>query len=121
MRPLPSIRIERTPRFASWAARIVPEAPPPTIATGTRSDLVVRPVLRVLCAGFARDHVVVHAVDRLARGLGEDTRNYRMTDAGETSPYQANADCHRSKAMPRPAHPARSWMIQKQTVGHPRA
>src|SRR3954468_15165694 len=105
MRPDPSMRTDRMPRPASWAARIVPDAPPPTIATGTRrSDFVVRPVLRICRAGSALRHVVVHVGDRLARRLREHARDDGMDEAGETGTHQPHADGKRADAMSSPAH-----------------
>src|SRR6476646_7215615 len=110
------------PRRASWAARIVPEAPPPTIATAVwRSDFVVRPILRVRRAGFARLDMVVDARHRLARGLREATRNDRVDDRGATRADQLGADLHRADAVPRPAHAERARMLTEQAVGQSRA
>src|SRR6185369_7370998 len=119
-RPLPSISTELTPRRASWAARIVPDAPPPTIATGTtRSDFVVRPGLRICSAGFALDHVIVHPLDRLARGLGEPRRNRRMDDAGGARADQLGADLDRADAVTRPAHAQRARVFKEHAVHDP--
>src|SRR5436190_15680734 len=105
MRPPPSISSERMPRRASWAARIVPDAPPPTIATVVeRSDFVVRPVLRVCGARFAPHHMVVHAADRLARRLGEESGHNRVNHARAARPDQASADRDRANAVTRPTH-----------------
>src|SRR5438270_9080004 len=78
--PLPSMSTLGTPRRASCAARIVPEAPPPTIATGSRSDFVVRPILRVSGARLAPHHMLVHAGNHLAGSLREEAGNDRVDE-----------------------------------------
>src|SRR6476660_3315736 len=109
------------PRRASWTARSVPEAPPPTIATEIRSDFVVRPGLRICRARFTLHHVRVHVRDCLARGLREHAGNHRMDKASAPRADQAHADRHCADAMSRPAHPERAWMLQEQAVGQSRA
>src|SRR4029079_16769619 len=105
MRPLPSISSERIPRRASCAARIVPDAPPPIIATVVeRSDFVVRPVLRLGRARFALRHMIVHSGNRLAGGLGEQARHDGVNDARTASADQPRANRDRYDAMARPAH-----------------
>src|SRR6476661_4198197 len=107
MRPLPSIRTDAIPRRASCAARIVPENPPPMIATGTRSDFIVRPILRVLRARLAALDVVVDSGHGLAGGLGEQARHRGMDDCGTAGAAQLRADLYCAGAMPRPSHPER--------------
>src|SRR4051812_854577 len=98
---------------------MVPEAPPPTIATGTcRSDFVVRPVLRVGRAGFALCHVVVHAADRPASRLCKDPRYDSVDQTGEPRADQSHSNCDRSDAMSRPTHAERAWMFEKKPCGH---
>lgn len=93
------------PRRANWAARIVPDAPPPTIATGTcRSDFVVRPALRIGGARFASSHVVVHVGDRLTRSLREYPWDDRMDETGKTGTNKPGADRDRPDAMVSPTH-----------------
>src|SRR4029079_295181 len=117
MRPLPSIKADWIPRAASWAARIVPEAPPPTMATGTfRSDFVVRPALRVCCPRFPLDHMIMHPVDRLAGRLREPARHKRMDEAGGPCAHQGRADDHGAHPMSRPTHSQRARMIDEQAV-----
>src|SRR5215218_592481 len=107
------------PRFASCAARIVPEAPPPTMATGTcRSDFVVRPCLRIHGAGFALDHVVVHPLDGLARRLREQGRHGRVDEARRPSPDELGPDLHGTDAVPRPGHSKRPRMLDEKTLDH---
>src|SRR6476646_50755 len=116
-RPLTSMSSERMPRRASCTARMVPEAPPPTIATGNRSDFVVRPSLRICGAGLSLVHMVVHVRDRLAGGLGKDPWNDSVHYAGETGSDQPGADCSSADAVPSPAHPERTRMFQEHAAG----
>src|SRR3954454_11408885 len=105
------------PRRASWAARMVPEAPPPTIATAARrSDLVVRPILRVSGAGFARLDMVIDASDGLARGFGEPAWHDCMDNRRASCPDQLGADLEGANAMTGPAHPKRMRVFNKQAV-----
>src|ERR1700754_2657821 len=93
------------PRRASWAARTVPDAPRPTFATAVRrSDFVVRPVLRVRRACLALSHMVIHACDHLARGLGKDAGHDGVNQASSTSADQFCPDQNRACAVRRPAH-----------------
>src|SRR5205085_3572012 len=110
------------PFRASWAATMVPEKPPPTMATGeSPSDFVVRPVLRIGSACFALRHMVVHLGDRLSGGLGEHTGHDRMDDACTASANQSRTDCDCADPVARPAHPERTRMFQEHTVGESRA
>src|SRR3954447_14247772 len=96
---------------------MVPEKPPPTIATGTsRSDFIIGPVLRVRRAGFARLDVVVDAGHRLARALREPTRHHRVDDRRAASADQLRADPHRTAGVTCPAHPERAWMLDKHPM-----
>src|SRR4051794_18747106 len=104
------------PRRASWAARIVPDAPPPTIATCTGSDFVVRPVLRVGRARLALHHMLVHAGDRLAGGLGEDPGHDGVDQARTARTNQPGADPDGANTVTCPAHPERARMLQEHTV-----
>ena len=105
------------PRCASCAARIVPDAPPPTIATVVeRSDFVVRPVLRVGRARLTPRHMLVHAGNRLAGGLGENSRHDRVNKAGAARSDQPGADRDGAHSMARPAHSQRARMIEEQPV-----
>src|SRR5215210_3341111 len=111
MRPLPSISAEPIPRRASCAARIVPDAPPPTIATGTRrSDFIIGPHLWVRRPGFALDHMVMHPLDRLAGSLGEPARHHCVDDAGHPRGHQLCADLQRADAMTKPTQAKRAGM-----------
>src|SRR5438270_3489909 len=104
------------PRRASWAARIVPDAPPPTIATGARSDFVVRPVLRVGRARLALHHMHVHSADRSAGGLGEQAGHDGVDQARTARSNQPGADRDCANAVACPAHPERARMLQEHTV-----
>src|SRR4051812_46444302 len=109
------------PRRASWAAIMVPEKPPPMIATGTRpSDFIVGPVLRIGGAGFALGHVVVHVGDGLARGLGEPARHDRMDHAGKARADQLAADLHRADAVRGPAHAERARVLDEHACDEAR-
>src|SRR3954451_14323175 len=102
------------PRRASWAAIMVPEKPPPTIATGTsRSDFIIGPVLRVRRAGFSRLDMLVNAVHRLARTFREPPRHSRVDNRGATSADQLCADLHRSGSVTGPAHSKRAWVLKE--------
>src|SRR6185369_4610081 len=108
------------PRRASWAARIVPEKPPPMIATGTRrSDFIVGPHVRVFGAGFAGLDVVVDARHRAARGLGEPARHGGMDDGRAARADQLRADLERTCPMTRPRHAERARMLEEQAVDYP--
>src|SRR5215216_3000563 len=98
------------PRRASCAARIVPENPPPMIATGTRSDFIVGPVLRIFSACLAALDMVVDPGHGLSGGLGEQAGHGGVDDCGTTRADQFRADLHRAGAVPRPGHPERSRM-----------
>src|SRR5512132_2208468 len=103
------------PLRARCAATMVPENPPPTIATGRcRSDVIVRPLLRVL-----RPHAplldVVAEVDNLpACRFGEPARYNRVNQACTPYSQQLEADLGRSGAMLSPRHPERSWMVREE-------
>src|SRR5690349_4092102 len=116
------MRTDSTPCRANWAAKIVPDAPPPTIATfAWPLDFVVRPGLRICGASFALGHMVVHVRDGLAGCLSENARHDRMDDASKPGADQPAANCHCSDAMSCPAHPERARVFQEQAVGHSRA
>src|SRR5258708_4381497 len=120
MRPLPSIRTDDMPRRASWAARMVPEKPPPTIATGAcRSDFIIRPVLRIRRSSSARLNVVVNARHGLACRLGEDARHHRVYQSRAAGTDQLGADLDCAQPVSRPAHAERSRMFEEQPVDHP--
>src|SRR5438270_1848327 len=99
------------PRRASWAARMVPDAPPPTIATCTRSDFVVRPVLRVGRARLALHHMLVHSGDRLACRLGEQAGHDGVDQARAARTDQPGADRDCANAVACPAHSDRWRML----------
>src|SRR5436305_1508436 len=99
------------PRRASWAARIVPDAPPPTTATCPWSDFVVRPVLRVGRARLALHHMLVHAGDRLARGLREQPGHDGVHQARTARSDQPRADRDRANAVVGPGHAKRARML----------
>src|SRR6185437_5719482 len=82
-----------------------------------RSDLVVRPVLRVGSAGLPPLHMVVHAGDRPARSLGGNARNHGKDEASHPRSYELCADRDGSNSMPGPAHAERPGMFEEQTVG----
>src|SRR5436190_1914597 len=112
--PSKSIRTEAMPRRASCAAMIVPEKPPPMIATGTRSDFIVGPALRVRRARLARLDVIVDSGHGLARGFREPARHGGVHQCGATGADQLRANLHRARAMARPRHPQRTRMIAEQ-------
>ena len=105
------------PRRASCAARIVPEKPPPTIATGipvrfhSRANSPGLP--RPLCAS----HMVIHAGDGLAGGLGEQRGDHGVDDAGEARADQLGADP--TAPMPWPAQliPSERGCSRNNAVG----
>src|SRR3954454_21109837 len=120
MRPLPSIRTQPMPRRASWAARMVPEKPPPMIATGTaRSDFIVGPVLRIGRVRLAALDVVVNAGHRSSARLGEPARYDRMDQDRTSRADQFRGDFRGANPMLRPSHSERAWMLEEQTVHHP--
>ena len=92
------------------------------MATGNGpSDFVVRPVLRIGSAGFALRHVIVHVGDGPAGGLGEDSWNDRVNNAGAAGANQPSADRDSANAVSCPAHPKGAWMFQEHAVGQSRA
>src|SRR5690348_8072294 len=96
---------------------IVPDAPPPTIATGTsRSDFVIRPVLRIGGIGLAALDMVVDAGHGPARRIREPPGYRRVDDRRAARPDQLCADLHRARAVAGPSHPERSWMIDEKTL-----
>src|SRR4051794_3010908 len=102
------------PLRASCAASIVPENPPPIIATGTRSDFIIRPILRVRSARLSRVDVVVDPGHGLARGLGEAAGDHRMDHARETRTDQLRANFSCAGAMPCPGHSKRARVLDEQ-------
>src|SRR5690349_19631785 len=106
------------PRRASWAARMVPEKPPPTIATGTSrsSDFIIGPVLRVGRAGFPRLDMVVDPGHRLPASLGEPARHDRVDEHGAAGADELRADLDCAGAMPSPGHAERPRMLKEQAV-----
>src|SRR4051794_10056189 len=117
MRPDPSMRTDRMPRPASWAARIVPDAPPPTIATGTRrSDFIIRPVLRIGRISLAGLDVIVDPRDRLSGSLGEPPRHDCMNQAGGAGTKQRRPDGHGPNPMLRPTHAERTRMVDEEAA-----
>src|SRR5215212_10977549 len=108
MRPLPSMRTEPRPRCASWAARMVPEKPPPMIATGkTRSDFIIGPVLRIGRAGLTALDVVVDAGHRSSASLREPARHDRVDQDGAAGADQFGADLHCADSVTGPGHTQR--------------
>ena len=113
------MRADFTSFRASCAARIVPEAPPPTIATVTRrSDLVVRPRLRIRRTRPPAGHVIVHVGDGLARRLGEHPRHDRMNQPRKPCADQASADHDGARPVGRPSSSRASADVQG-TCGAP--
>src|SRR5919107_6442651 len=111
------MRIERIPRRASCAARMVPEAPPPTIATAAgRSDLIVRPILRIGRPGFAGLDMIVDSGHRPAGGFAEPTRDHRVHHRRTAGADELRADLDRAPPMATPGHAERSWMLDEQPV-----
>src|SRR5438874_12627924 len=101
------------PRRASCAARIVPENPPPMMAT---SDFIVGPIARVSGAGFPLRHMIVHVSNGFAGGLGEPRGNNRMDQAGRARADKASTDRDRADAMPQPAHAERTRVLKEPAV-----
>src|SRR5690349_12641657 len=117
-RPLPSISTASTPLRARCAATIVPENPPPTIATGfDRSDFIVGPCVRVRCAGFALHHVVVQSDDGPTCGLREPARYNRMNDACRACADQLGADLDCSRTVACPCHPKGMRVCREEVSG----
>src|SRR5438270_11611533 len=102
------------PRRASCAARIVPDAPPPTIATWKRSDFVFRPMLRVCRAGPAPHHMIVHGGYCSSGGLPEKPWNDGMHEAGESGREEPYGDGGGAHAVRCPAHPEGARVFPKQ-------
>src|SRR5437763_7590251 len=99
---------------------MVPDAPPPTIATVVeRSDFVVRPVLRVGRARLARLDMVVDAGNRPPGGLGEPAGNDRVNNGRAAGADQLRADRDGAHSMARPAHSQRTRMREEQPVRDP--
>src|SRR5689334_10049997 len=120
MRPLPSIRTESMPRRASCAAIMVPEKPPPMIATGTaRSDFIVGPVLRIGCARLAALDMVIDPGDRLARRVGEPAWNCRVNERRATGAEQLRTDFDCARAMAGPRHSEGARMFQEKPMDDP--
>src|SRR4051812_5521244 len=112
MRPLPSIRTEATPRRASWAATIVPENPPPIMATGVRcSDIIVGPLLRLARSGADLLHVEIGLGDDAPRCVGEPAGDDAVNHCRQPGADQPEADLQRARAMLEPAQPERARMI----------
>src|SRR5205085_11372122 len=96
--------------------------PPPMIATVVRrSDLIVRPVLRLGRARFALHHMVVHAGGGAVGGLGEQARDDGMNQASAARADEPRADRDRARSMADPAHAERTWMLEEHAVHVPRA
>src|SRR5690349_3047091 len=114
MRPLPSISAEPIPRRANCAARMVPENPPPTIATGTRSDLIIGPCVWIGGARLAALDVVVDVADGPARRVREPAGHRGMDHRRAARTDQLGADLDRADAMARPGHAQRVRMFDEQ-------
>src|SRR5688572_14317077 len=113
-RPNPSKRPTLNPLRTRCAAAIVPEKPPPTIATSTRlSDLIVGPGRRVGGAGLALGHMLVKIDDGPPGGLGKQARHHGMDQARHAGADHARANAQRANPMARPAHAERPWMLMK--------
>src|SRR5687768_5900679 len=114
----PSMRIVSMPLRASWAATIVPENPPPTIATGfCRSDFIVGPFLGVARATVALLHHAVKPDDCSSGGLREPGRYSRMDDAGGAGANQLGPDPDRASAMTNPSHPEGTRVVGEDVSG----
>src|SRR4051812_9674666 len=115
------MRMEGIPRRASWAAIMVPEKPPPIIATGTsRSDFIIGPVLRVRRARFSRLDVLVDAGDGLTAGFGEPPGHGGVNEHCQPGGNQLAADLHGADAVARPAHAERSRMMDEHSIDEAR-
>src|SRR5436309_11577061 len=112
--------MEAIPRRASWAARIVPEKPPPMIATGARrSDFIIRPALRISRARLALLDMVVDAGDRAPGGLGEPAGDRGMNEGGKPGADQLAADPDRANAVACPTHAQRARVLDEQPLDDP--
>src|SRR3954452_21022562 len=102
-------------RFASWAARMVPENPPPIMATGTRpSDFIIGPVGRIGGTGFARLDMIVDAGDGPAGGFrepaGDDGVDHRRASGAD----QLRGNLRRAEPVTAPRHAERMRMLGEQ-------
>jgi hypothetical protein len=84
------------------------------IVTGTRrSNLVLRPVLRICASGFAANHVIVHAIDSPPCRLRKPPRYKRVDKASRASSDERCADHDCSRSMLGPAHSERARVLEK--------
>src|SRR5688572_16709938 len=119
MRPPPSISTEAIPRRASCAATIVPEKPPPIMATGAgRSDVIVGPLLRLARPGLDLLDILVGLGDDAAGGVSEQAGDQRVDEGSEPCANQLGADAERAGAVRDPAQPQRARMIDEQPAKH---
>jgi hypothetical protein len=91
------------------AATIVPENPPPTIATGIR-----RSVIGALCVEIL--DVVVNSNDGVRCGFAEYSRDSGMDQCSAAGADQLESDFHCAGSVASPAHPERPWMFEEQVI-----
>jgi hypothetical protein len=65
--------------------------------------------------------MVVHAGDRPAGRLREETRHYGVDEAGATGSHEPRTDRDSANAMAGPTHPERARMLLEQAVSDPAA
>src|SRR6187455_221258 len=116
-RPPPSIRIEPMFRRASWAATIVPEKPPPMMATSA-SDIIVGPLLRLARSRPDLLDVIVGFGDGASRRVREPARDEAVDHGRAAGEDQLPADLECSRAMCGPGQSQRPWMFDEQPVQH---
>src|SRR4051812_13029303 len=104
------------PRRASCAATIVPEKPPPMIATGTRSDVIIGPILRPRRPSPYLLDVMIGFGHPATRGIGPPAWNPGGDQGPQAGADQLEADPHCAPAVLRPADPQRARMLEEEAV-----
>src|SRR5689334_5576863 len=108
---------ESMPRRASCAAMMVPEKPPPMIATGTgRSNFIIGPVLRIGRGCLAALNMVVDARHRLSGCVREPAGDGRVNERRAAGTQELRSDLHRACAVTRPRHAKRARMLEEEPV-----
>src|SRR5215207_9341412 len=96
--------MEAMPRRASCAATMVPEKPAPTMATGaSRSNVIVRPLLRIARPRLDLLDVIIGLGDSAAGRVGEPAGDDAVDQSREPGTDQLEPDPDCSRAMLRPA------------------
>ncbi|MDQ3246423.1 MAG: hypothetical protein M3Q52_05955 [Pseudomonadota bacterium] len=94
---------------------MVPENPPPTIATGAgRSDFIIRPVLWIGSARFALGHMGVEPFNGPARSLREPSWNNSVNKTGRPGTHHLGSDLSRADAVIPPTHAQDQRVLAKQ-------